>query len=60
MKQKKGIYRVAAWLRGADGRLHRKALGATRDAGRARRMASSAPISSRVLDFSAWGDGGKR
>lgn len=59
MKRQKGIYRVAAWLPGADGRLRRKALGAARDAGRARRMASSAPISSRMIDLSAWGDGGK-
>lgn len=59
MKKQKGIYRVAAWLRGADGRLRRKTLGSARDAGRARRMASRAPISSRVIDLSAWGDGGK-
>lgn len=59
MRKQKGIYRVAAWLRDADGRLRRKTPCAARDAGRARRMASSAPISSRMIDLSAWGDGGK-
>lgn len=51
------IYRIIQWMRdAATGQLRPVDRGSTRDAARARRMASSAPISTRVLDLSAWGD----
>lgn len=56
MGEPKGIYRIIQWVRDVKGRLRPADRGHTRDAARARRMASSAPISTRVLDLSAWGD----